>query len=357
MYRIIAWVLFFMPFFVCAGEFEEHLNKGGGDRQYLQTLEDKKRLGLFAAMFELAQKRERPAGAIPKMLHFIWLGPKPFPEASIANVKGWIDRHPGWKIKFWTDLGHVAPDDRMEVNVFEGFPLQELKECYYRSDNFGERSEILRYAILLSEGGVYLDHDLQCVKPLDSLQETHDFFCGLEPLGPAILSSSVNPSPHLLAATAHHPVLTAAKKWLLNEWGRLEVEFAGSDPAAIHNRVKHRSFRALSIGFKEEHCRAGRKDVVFPPDYFSLEEGKNAIFAIHEHRGSWHKKESEAELKIQSLFAEVAKGVENTFLLALGLTIANLALGAFLLFKVAALKKGDAYEEDLFVSLPILSRE
>src|SRR5580692_3619317 len=103
---ILPLILFFLPFCSFAGEYEEHLKKGGGEGKYLQTWEDKKRLGQFAALYEMAQKRENPAGEIPKTLHFIWLGPKPFPAASVSNVKGWIDRHEGWKVKFWSDQGH-----------------------------------------------------------------------------------------------------------------------------------------------------------------------------------------------------------------------------------------------------------
>ncbi len=337
--KLIA--LFFLVFagFAQAGEYEDHLKRGGADSQYLQTWEDKKRLGSFAALFDMAQKREKPAGTIPKTLHFIWLGPKPFPKQSIANVKSWIDNHSGWKVKFWTDLGHAAPDDRMEISVLDAFPLQELQDYYYLSDNFGERSELLRYAILLQEGGVYVDHDVTCLTPIDSLQEGYDFFCGLEPFGPAVLSSSVNPSPHVLAATAQHPILGATKKWLLKEWGRIETEFPGTDPLSIYNRVLHRTFRALSIGYRESHCRAGRKDVVFPPDYFSLTDDSKAVYAIHQHCGLWHKHESEAESKIETLFSEISKGVESTFFLALGLVAANVALAIFLLFKIAAIKK------------------
>ena len=171
------------------------------------------------------------------------------------------------------------------------------------------------------------------------MQETHDFFCGLEPLGPTILSSSVNPSPHLLAATAQHPILSAAKKWLIDEWDRIETQYPGVDPTAVYNRVQHRTFLSLLIGFKEAHCRAGRKDVVFPPNYFSLTDSDKALYATHQHSGSWYKKESEADLKVQSLFTDVAKGIENTFLFALALTIANIALGAFLLFKITRIKK------------------
>ena len=332
-------IIFFIPCCLFAGKFDQHLEKAGGDLQYIRTPEDRKMLGFFSALFDMAEKRDRPAGYIPKTLHFIWLGPKPFPNSSINKVKKWIDLHPGWKIKFWTDLGQAAPDDRMEIYSFEMFPLYELKECYHRSDNFGERSEILRYAILLSEGGIYIDHDVQCLKSVEPLQEAYDFFCGLEPLGPTILSSSVNPSPHLLAATVQHPILKASKKWLIHAWDTLEMQYPGSESAAIYNRVQHRSFRALGIGIKEAHNRSGRKDAVFPPDFFSLAENKNAIFAMHQHKGSWYKKESEIDSKIVRLFKEVKGEFTRTFTLALSLTLVNVGIGAFLILPLLKKKR------------------
>ncbi len=332
-------MVFLIPCCLFAGKFDEHLEKAGGDLHYVRTPEDRKLLGFFSALFDMAEKREKPVGAIPKTLHFIWLGPKPFPSDSVKKVKGWINRHPGWKFKFWTDLGQAAPDDRMEIYPFEMFPLQELKNSYYRSDNFGERSEILRYAVLLNEGGIYIDHDVYCLKSIESLQENHDFFCGLDPLGPTVLSSSVNPSPHLLAAAAQHPILKASKKWLLNEWDLLEMQYTGSDSSAVYNRVQHRGFRALGVGIKEAHNRSGRKDAVFPPDFFSLAESKHAIFAVHQHKGTWYKQEIIVNSKIVRLFKEIREEFSRTYALALSLTFVNVGLCAFLVFPFLIKKK------------------
>jgi hypothetical protein len=339
MFPRVAVIFFFIPCCLFAGQFDEHLEKGGGDLQHVQTPEDRKLLGFFSALFDMAEKREKPAGAIPKTLHFIWLGPKPFSNDSVDKVKGWVDLHPGWKVKFWTDLGQAAPDDRMEVGAFDAFPLQELSEFYYRSDNFGERSEILRYAILLNEGGVYVDHDVQCLKAIDPLQESYDFFCGLDPLGPTVLSSSVNPSAHLLAATQQHPILKVAKKWLIAEWDSLETQYPGTDSAAIYNRVRHRTFRSLGIGIKEAHNRAGRKDAVFPPDFFSLPDRKNALFAVHQHQGSWFKKEIDPDHKVARLFEEVKLEFARTYRIAISLTVINLGLGAVLIYPFFRKKK------------------
>lgn len=327
----ILLALLVFPSLGVASEFKAHLQKEGGDFQYLQTPEDMKRLGLFSAMYAMAGKREKPAGEIPQCLHFIWLGPKPFPATSVPNLKGWIDRHPGWKVKFWTDLSQSAPDDRMEVRMFDQFPLADLKDVYYRSDNFGERSHILRYAILINEGGVYIDHDVVCVTPIDSLQLSYDFFCGMEPLGRTVLSSSVNPSSHFIGSTAQHPILKAAKKWLISEWDRLESNYPGTDPSSVYNRVQRRAFRALSVGIKEAYARAGRKDVVFPPDYLSLNSAKNALFATHLHLGSWYRKQADPEGKAQRLLNDVRREFNWTYGLSIGLTAANIALCIYLL--------------------------
>jgi LPXTG-motif cell wall-anchored protein len=106
----------------------------------------------------------------------------------------------------------------------------------------------------------------------------------MEPLRPRVLSSTVNPSPHLLAATPQHPILKSAKRWLINEWEQVEARFPGTDAESTSQRLKHRTFNALSMGVKESYARAGRKDVVFPPDYFSFSSKKGALYAVHKHR-------------------------------------------------------------------------
>jgi mannosyltransferase OCH1-like enzyme len=333
--KAILFVCALLVFSLACNDLKAHSEK----LQNVQTPEDMKRLGWFSAMFEMAQKREKPAGEIPKILHFIWLGPSPFPASSIAHVKGWIDKHSGWKVEFWTDLGQNAPDDRMEMRVFDKFPLEELKEFYYKCDNYGERSQILRYAVLINEGGVYVDHDVVCIKAIDPLQGAYDFFCGMEPLGPTVLSSSVNPSPHLLASTAQHPILKATRKWLVAEWDRLQMQYPGVDSSSVYNRTQRRTFRALWVGIKEAYARAGRKDVVFPPDYFSLSQEKSALFASHQHRGSWYKKQESGDLKSARLLSEAQQELTRTLRLCLVLTAVNMSIGVFLIAKFFRLQR------------------
>jgi mannosyltransferase OCH1-like enzyme len=40
---------------------------------------------------------------IPKIIHQIWVGPKPLPEFYKKLANSWIKKHPDWKYRLWTD--------------------------------------------------------------------------------------------------------------------------------------------------------------------------------------------------------------------------------------------------------------
>jgi mannosyltransferase OCH1-like enzyme len=40
---------------------------------------------------------------IPKIVHFIWLGPKPLPSYGQCCIQSFLTLHPSWNYKMWTD--------------------------------------------------------------------------------------------------------------------------------------------------------------------------------------------------------------------------------------------------------------
>ena len=60
---------------------------------------------------KIAFLKKKDLNTIPRKIHFIWLGPKAFPEASVRNVISWKKLHPNWEIFFWTD----SPDRPIPV--------------------------------------------------------------------------------------------------------------------------------------------------------------------------------------------------------------------------------------------------
>lgn len=87
-----------------------------------------------------------------------------------------------YEYRFWTDHECV---ELLEKKYF--FLLDIVKNC----KNRGERSDIFRYCILHSQGGVYLDLDYKCFEKLNSIKELSNvdlFLCyddelSFEPVG------------------------------------------------------------------------------------------------------------------------------------------------------------------------------
>ena len=103
---------------------------------------------------------------IPHMIHFVWLG-TPLPDFSKKMIESWKKFHPDWEVKLWTDVD------------LETFDLKN-REAYDKDTNWGEKSDILRYEILLRYGGVYVDAaDFECIRSFNELHETCDFSVGI----------------------------------------------------------------------------------------------------------------------------------------------------------------------------------
>jgi mannosyltransferase OCH1-like enzyme len=108
-----------------------------------------------------AERYSIPAASaqrIPKIIHQIWIGPRPAPHRWMQT---WRDAHRGWEYKLWDN----------EACAKTSF------ECQYQIDTMPEwngKADIIRYEILLREGGFCFDADSECVQALD------DHFLGHE---------------------------------------------------------------------------------------------------------------------------------------------------------------------------------
>jgi glycosyl transferase-like sugar-binding protein len=90
---------------------------------------------------------------IPRILHQAWLGPLRRPVQAMST---WRQKHPGWDYRLWTE-GNLPPmRHRALFDAFHGI--------------WHGQADILRYELLDQCGGVWLDADSVCLRPLD------DFF-------------------------------------------------------------------------------------------------------------------------------------------------------------------------------------
>jgi hypothetical protein len=125
---------------------------------------------------------------IPRVFHQIWVGPDPFPDEFAGYQASWSRLNPAWEFRFWTD-----------DNLPDGLGRPEV---YDRSRTPWERADILRLEVVLRFGGVHVDADFECLRPIDALIEDVDFFIGFRKPG------RVNGA--LFGAVAGHPILVEA---------------------------------------------------------------------------------------------------------------------------------------------------
>ncbi|MBY7766023.1 hypothetical protein KW426_15810 [Vibrio fluvialis] len=98
---------------------------------------------------------------ISKTIHHIWLGKNEMPPLYKHCISTWSKEHPDWDIKLWTEES---------IDFSNKYIEKALKD-----KNYAFASDCLRVHILRIYGGVYLDVDIEIVKPLDELLDISSF--------------------------------------------------------------------------------------------------------------------------------------------------------------------------------------
>lgn len=86
---------------------------------------------------------------IPKMIHIIWIGPKPFPYQE--NYDSWVNLNPEFKVKLWTDMN---------------IPTLHNKKAFGYMKSYAAKADILRLELLYRYGGIYADADSRCLRSI-----------------------------------------------------------------------------------------------------------------------------------------------------------------------------------------------
>ncbi|MBI4615130.1 MAG: hypothetical protein HY720_16065 [Planctomycetes bacterium] len=104
---------------------------------------------------------------IERKLHFVWLGGSPRGAILGRCLRSFHEHCPGFEIEEWNE-SRIPRDPYLE------FCLERRR--------WANASNYLRLWILHEHGGIYVDTDMEVLRPLDDLLET-DFFAGFEGVG------------------------------------------------------------------------------------------------------------------------------------------------------------------------------
>jgi len=309
--------------------------------KFVETHEDFQNIHRFKEIYNKNKELQflkQQEGKIPKVVHFIWLGPNPFPRESIENVRSWVDHHPTWTFKFWTDRRRPLPHPHMELNLVSSFEFTKLSDCFQESDNYGEKSDVLRYEILYQEGGLYVDHDVKCFKTFAPFHNNFDLYCGIEPPHQPVLSSSISICNNIIGVRPSHPVMKAAIDHVKSKWEEIALAYPGDDKESIIYRVAQRTFIAFENAVKEAGDQGSNKDIIFPAAYFNRIDDDFALFAHHYYASTWFEDETKFERNVRRRLISISRK-NNQILLFNGVILsATLLLCACLIFQYRSIK-------------------
>ncbi|MFF3055982.1 glycosyltransferase [Streptomyces sp. NPDC057909] len=105
------------------------------------------------------------------MIHQTWKDTDVPPEWQ-KWADSWRIHHPGWGYRLWTDADNRAflqEHYPWFLPVYDGYP-----EAIMRAD-------AIRYFLLDHFGGLYVDLDFECLKPVTEILDGHDLVLGCEP--------------------------------------------------------------------------------------------------------------------------------------------------------------------------------
>ena len=238
---------------------------------------------------------------IPGIVHFIWLGPKPFPEESLVNVLSWQKLNPTWELYFWTDSqDRKCPIEGMKKQLVDSYDFKNMAPLIALSTNWGEKSDLMRYQILLDMGGFYVDHDSEALKSFEPFRKFDAVLCCEEPAWRGgVGASHVLFQNGLFGCCPNHPILTQTLANVERIWHELDALYPDYNAPTPSWKVLRRTFDAFTLAVKQVIKERGcEKSLILPTCYFfpnrilapedmQAFEAQGVIWSSHKYAGLW----------------------------------------------------------------------
>ena len=208
---------------------------------------------------------------IPKVIHYCWFGRGQMPELALKCIESWKTYLPDYELRLWNE-------DSFDVNS-----LKFTRQAYEKR-KFAFITDVVRLYALDEFGGVYMDTDVEILRPIDEFLK-FKAFTGFE-------SDDMLPTG-IMASEAHSPWLKELRRYYRKKpfvrWnGRLNK----TPNTIIISRILKKG------GIRIDNTRQTYMDCleIFPRDYFCPKSHRTGeinitgnTYCIHHFAGSWKK--------------------------------------------------------------------
>ena len=177
---------------------------------------------------------------IPRIIHQIWIGPKPSPTKFMDT---WKEKNPEFTYIRWNE-------EELETRLLK-------LQCTNKIDEIEElcgKADIIRLEILYNYGGIYIDADSICIEPIDEMLMQTKAFASYEheELRKGLISNGTMGFP------PKHPLIKRAIEWIQ------------SNDISMKKTGK-RSWQTVGPVLLTNLCNTGYyKDITIFPSYFFL---------------------------------------------------------------------------------------
>ena len=208
---------------------------------------------------------------IPKVIHYCWFGGKEKSRDIETFIETWKATNPDFLIKEWNE------------NNFDIHSIQFVEEAY-EAGKFAFVSDVVRLYALLTEGGVYLDTDVELLHPFPTEILSQRSLVGFERSRQLMVGTAV------IGTERNHPFWkTFFERYKIRHFKKID---GGLN---MTPNVDYLTEVFLKDGLKQNNQKQKINDVtIYPYEYFSpknyttkrIDITENTI-SIHHFSATW----------------------------------------------------------------------
>lgn len=231
---------------------------------------------------------------IPRVIHYCWFGGSEIPEELQFYMESWKKYCPDYKIVCWSE------------NNYDVTQNQYIYEAY-KNKKWAFVSDYVRIDVVNKFGGIYLDTDVEILKPLDELLHFRGFI-GFENAG--LVATGLGFGSSGKSEILEEILSCYQKREFLNSDGEMDL----TPCPIIETQVLEK------FGLKKNNCmqEIGSGFMVFPTTFFGginlgtrQMEKEEYSYSVHHYAGTWMQEKDEVLKKRKLVGEQLIQRIKN----------------------------------------------
>lgn len=235
---------------------------------------------------------------ISKKIHYCWFGRNPLPKLTLMCIESWKKYLPDFEIIEWNE-------DNFDIDLFSF-----TKEAY-EAKKYAFVSDVCRLYVLNKFGGIYLDTDMEILKPFDLLETK--FLIGFEDI------NYVNAG--IIFSTKENHFL----KVLLEKYQRINFnDYINKLSDITIPKIVTDELISMGLVLNNKYQVLNNEIEVYPSEYFyplNYFTGKKEVttktIAIHHYDSSWMTSKQKKIYKIKTFLISIFGSKFITYLITI----------------------------------------